>query len=352
MSKPSSPTEMVELKEFHDLPIEKRADVAIRLDSPVGRPRTRKFVKDDVVDIFRHIKAPEAMLERALEHLEEVGEDPDSMVSSFIISTASIDRMDDTISVEGWEMDNFRANPVVPFNHSRYNGDLSGAPVGRDIGAFKGDGALYGVTRFANKDMSPLGHSIGLMVKNGLLNATSVGFRALEYEIAEDRDDGKSWIPPINFTKTELLEYSIVTVPANQDCLVVARGLGIDVAPIRQWAEKLLETDSGILVNRQVLEDVAREGKTIILPPNASQEEEKNMSLKDASAEDLLAELRERGLAPVEVKQEEQPKNAKVESEDPDAFTDEDFAKLLDEEFPAMVAKSIDYIQTTEGSDG
>ena len=54
----------------------------------------------------------------------------------------------------------------------------------------------------------------------GFLSATSVGFRPLDYDIADDRDDGEGWFPPMDFKRQELLEFSIVTVPANAEALI------------------------------------------------------------------------------------------------------------------------------------
>jgi HK97 family phage prohead protease len=49
-------------------------------------------------------------------------------------------------------------------------------------------------------------------VKAGLVRAVSIGFRALEYSFM---DDGG-----INFIASEVLELSLVTVPANADCTI------------------------------------------------------------------------------------------------------------------------------------
>ena len=49
----------------------------------------------------------------------------------------------------------------------------------------------------------------------------------------------------MDFEKQELLEFSIVPVPANADCLVEARAAGIDVEPLREWAAKTLERLGG-----------------------------------------------------------------------------------------------------------
>lgn len=43
-----------------------------------------------------------------------------------------------------------------------------------------------------------------------------------------------------NVIRAELLEYSIVPIPANPRALILARSKGINVKPIAEWAEKAL----------------------------------------------------------------------------------------------------------------
>lgn len=45
----------------------------------------------------------------------------------------------------------------------------------------------------------------------------------------------------VNFLKQALLEHSVCPVPAHPDALVAARSKGIDVAPIKSWAERTLD---------------------------------------------------------------------------------------------------------------
>jgi hypothetical protein len=37
----------------------------------------------------------------------------DNRMLDFVISTATVDRMGDTIAVDGWQLDNFKKNPIV-----------------------------------------------------------------------------------------------------------------------------------------------------------------------------------------------------------------------------------------------
>jgi hypothetical protein len=46
-----------------------------------------------------------------------------------------------------------------------------------------------------------------------------------------------------------LLEFSVCPVPANPEALIEARSAGIDIAPIRDWAVKLLAGENLALID-------------------------------------------------------------------------------------------------------
>jgi phage head maturation protease len=59
------------------------------------------------------------------------------------------------------------------------------------------------------------------LARGGFLAATSVGFRPLKWEYTTDKERGADdWFPGIDFEEQELVEFSIVTVPANPEALM------------------------------------------------------------------------------------------------------------------------------------
>ena len=134
-----------------------------------------------------------------------------SKESHFIASTANPDRMGDIIEQSGWVLDNFKKNPIILWQHR------SGEPIGRSSLTEITDKGLEIHIDFMPEDVNPFAHRIERMVKAGFLNAVSVGFDPIEYE----ERDTDSW--SYRFIKQELLEVSVVTVPANAEALVVAR---------------------------------------------------------------------------------------------------------------------------------
>lgn len=61
-------------------------------------------------------------------------------------------------------------------------------------------------------------------VKAGLVSAVSIGFRAVEYAFM---DDGG-----IRFSKSEVYELSLVTIPANADAVITSKNFGAEAASV------------------------------------------------------------------------------------------------------------------------
>jgi len=166
----------------------------------------------------------------------EIKQEADSRRMTFKISTGAVDRDGDIIDPKGWETDTFMSNPIVLFAH-----DYKSLPVAKALSLTKTDTSLIAVAEFPKKGVYPFADTVYDMVKGGFLNATSVGFKPLEYEPME-----KGY----RHTKQTLLEFSIVPVPANHEALVMQRAAGSDDtqefhAPLLDWCEKFLESSKG-----------------------------------------------------------------------------------------------------------
>lgn len=184
----------------------------------------------------------------------------------FVISTASVDRMGDTISVDGWKLETYRRNPVVLWAH-----DASMLPIGKASNVRVEDGKLKARAEFMPKEISGMSNAVFEMIRGGFLSATSVGFAPLKYAFSDapDRKHG------IDFIEQELLEFSVVPIPANAEALIEARSSGIDIEPVREWALKLLETQNVATISRdrlKLIEGLASEFRSIAgkLPKHAA----------------------------------------------------------------------------------
>jgi HK97 family phage prohead protease len=191
------------------------------------------------------------------EKAEELPDEPDTV--RIVITTDDKDRQNDVIESAGWSLQEFLANPIVTFAHS-----YSEPPVGRSPRIEQQPHKLIGFPEFTPKDLYPFGHMIGQMVRQGFLNAASVGFSPIQWRFDEE-------LHGVRFYEQSLLEFAIVPIPANAGALVEARSLGIDLTPLKAWAEQALDlcAGAGLWVPRADLEVAyctLNEGKLISIP--------------------------------------------------------------------------------------
>ena len=131
----------------------------------------------------------------------------------FIGSNEFIDRDGEVISADGWDMKNYKKNPVILFAHDRRSPAVAKATkVWVD-----GENLKFKV-QFPEEGVYPFADTLFKLYKGGFMNATSVGFLPKEWV---DGDGVKS--PRRKFTKQELLELSLVPVPANPTALLTAK---------------------------------------------------------------------------------------------------------------------------------
>jgi hypothetical protein len=166
--------------------------------------------------------------------VKAIGSD-DSRLIEFIITTDQVDREQDTVASDGWDFKDFGNNPVVLWCHDHY------APViGNSRSLTPGGNQVRSICEFTPQDLNPFGYMIYRLYAQKFMHAVSVGFMPIEYNMAADRKWG------INYIKQGLLEYSCVPVPANPNALAVARSKGIDTTPMRDWASRVLDEQSGM----------------------------------------------------------------------------------------------------------
>lgn len=145
------------------------------------------------------------------------GGEPDE----FVLSDGSIDRMGDVVEPGGWQLDKIKSDPPVLFNHNRDH------IVGRWTDIRVKDGKLIGKIVWAKSDKWPMGQYIRDLVREGVLRTVSVGFQPVAREpLTKEADKHHG---PFRFTKHELLECSLVSVPANPNALALAKDYPRDV---------------------------------------------------------------------------------------------------------------------------
>lgn len=159
----------------------------------------------------------------------------DAPVMDFIASDETLDRYNELIKLDGWQLDNFRANPVIPDCH-----DYSSIAkiLGRAQSIEVKDGRLVNRVEFCLDN--PMGNLAYKMAKGGFLKSQSVGFIPLEWENGKNGTDGSN-VPDRIYTKAELLEVSLVVVPANPRATVwlAVKSGAVTPADVRKAVEHL-----------------------------------------------------------------------------------------------------------------
>jgi len=128
------------------------------------------------------------------------------------ISTAGCDRDHDRVMPHGAVLDNYLKNPVVMWGHSYYQpSDV----IGRTVNLETTDGGIMAdfELRPAANDQDPQ-NIVRLLWEGGWVRTASIGFRPIEMQPNEfGGNDITAW---------ELLEWSLVPIPANADALRLA----------------------------------------------------------------------------------------------------------------------------------
>ena len=141
----------------------------------------------------------------------------------FVLSDATPDRFGDIVEVNGWDVAAFKRNPIALFAHDKQ------FPIGKWENIRVNDQDLRGDLVLAPKGTSPRIDEIRRLIDADILRAVSVGFRPLESAPINIKDP---WGGE-RFIRHELVECSLVAVPANPNALAVAKSLNISPTTVR-----------------------------------------------------------------------------------------------------------------------
>lgn len=173
-----------------------------------------------------------------------------------MISTEATDRRGDVVRAAGAKIENYLKNPVVMWAH-----DYSQPPVAKalslEIIAGKGIRSTF---QFPLWGTSQHSDTVRKLWAGGFLNAVSIGFIPLASEDIKS-EDPNSWFTPQDYQEWELLEYSIVPIPANQEALRMAIKT---LAPVTKRGRVLSAANEAKLrraseILQEVLDQVAEE---------------------------------------------------------------------------------------------
>ena len=169
------------------------------------------------------------------------------------ITNSEVDRMGESIDYKGIDTANYMNNPVVLYGH-----DYTSLPIGKTLKLTKSNTTSSWKARFQlATEILPFAATVAALVKGGFLNAVSIGGVVRQWNE--------------NYTeiqKMEMVEFSIVPVPANPAALITSRSLeeitGKSVEQVAsEYREAVQQTTAEKLEKSLDIDELDRHIKTL-----------------------------------------------------------------------------------------
>jgi HK97 family phage prohead protease len=174
--------------------------------------------------------AGERMFYREVEVRAAGGNELGERQFEFIASDETPDSYGDIVRAEGWDLKRYKRNPIILYNHK------SDVPVGYSPKTYVEGKQLKCIVQLADEGTSDFIDTLYKLMKQRIVRAMSVGFRATA-DVAVMYDKDKNFLG-LEFNGQELLENSIVTIPANPNALSLAKSLGARDSTLQRLAEQ------------------------------------------------------------------------------------------------------------------
>jgi len=146
--------------------------------------------------------------------------DTDNRTFKAVLTSEVIDKDGEIVKIDGISTKSFKKNAIVLWSHDPFS------PIGKCLSFRKSGNSLVAETQLAKDD--PLANRIWNLVKQDIIKGISIGFaiKDARYPTKKDLQDfGKSLRRVIN--KSEIFEYSLVSLPCNEDALISSVNKGL-----------------------------------------------------------------------------------------------------------------------------
>jgi len=214
------------------------------------------------------------------------------------------DRMGDIVRIDGINLKNFKKKPGVLADHN-YWGSNPPPVIGEGIGFKKEGKALYAGTKFFDPENDEMSEALRDLSKDHYalqkmkLLGWSIGFMPTKTEMVKDKEGN---FQGYDFKESELLEYSSVVIPANQEAITEAFTKGLIT---KEFAEGIKKKDEP-LPEILTINDIGKTEDELEVEPEPEEEPEEE-PIPDPEPEpvedDDTKELPEQqGLPPDEIK--------------------------------------------------
>lgn len=213
------------------------------------------------------------MEEKDLQFLEATITKADDGSYIAVASTNSVDRHGEIVDNNGWDLKAFKKNPVILWGH-----DHTEPAIGVSKKTW-----VDGVGKKAKLMITPVLHdvtekakAIKQLVDMGVIKSLSVGFKPIESK------DG------ITFDKNELLEVSMVNVPANADAMMMAYK-SLKESGIKDKTMKELGIQTEVIDKLASMQKDIEELQTLVKAPEATDPDEQTKIRKRLSYNKIIA---------------------------------------------------------------
>jgi len=194
-------------------------------------PEYLKLTDELAAEIKAHVKALDF---KSIEKVRKASDKNGTF--DVIVSTEVKDRAGETVMQDGWELENYKNNPIVLWGHDYYSLPI-GVCTETYITEYRGMKALGAKGVFLPAEVNPLAQQVRKLYEFGLSKGVGVGCTTSVGFIPRQRDESDYSV----ITRAELLEFSFVPVPANQGVgaaegraltIAEAKDIGLDMAEL------------------------------------------------------------------------------------------------------------------------
>lgn len=158
---------------------------------------------------------------------------------TFVASDETRDSYGTVLPVSEWNLERYNNNGVVGYAHNLY-GSYDADPdyvIGRGRAYVKGAELLVDI-EFEPEGTNDIADKVWRKLQFGSLNGVSVGFSAQGAHWGEGEEAEGGAKPTLYYTGLELLEVSVVTIPANPNA--VRRSISEEMTDIRETINKVV----------------------------------------------------------------------------------------------------------------
>ena len=166
----------------------------------------------------------------------------------FIASDESVDRYGDIVKSD-WDLRNFKRNPVFLWNHDR------DAPAVGSVDPIAVEGRkLMATANFVAPGVDDFADKLWRLIEAKVLNAVSVGFTVEPENVERIVDSEGDYTGGFRYHAPELLEISLVNVPANPHAVLLGRSLGLSADQL----SRVLVSDALVTQRQHIAKSLLR----------------------------------------------------------------------------------------------